>query len=136
MSSRALHSPDTTKLPDMSLSPRLFVISSDSPVSSDSLTWISPADTTASAHIWFPALKMTISSSTSSSEFTFLTFPSLTTLAWGAFSMLIFSSTFLERTSCTIPIRVLMMTTGRKVRLRKDPTRQSSTPSTIKIRLK
>ena len=82
------------------------------------------------------ALKTTISSNTKSSESMDVIFPSRITRACGALSMFSFSSTFFARTSWMIPIRVLMMTTGIKVRLRKDPTRQTNTASTVKIKLK
>ena len=50
-SSLAVHFPETTKLPERRESPSFFVISSDSPVRSDSLTWMLPERTTASAQI-------------------------------------------------------------------------------------
>ena len=124
------------KLPDMSRSPFFLVISSDSPVSRDSFTCTSPALTSASAQTWLPALKMTISSSTSSSALTTEVLPFRTTEALGAFNMVRLSRTCLARTSWIIPIRVLAMMTGRKVKSRKDPTIQSRTASTTKIKLK
>ena len=57
-------------------------------------------------------------------------------MACGAFSRFILSSVRFARTSCIIPINVLPMTIGRKVRFRKEPTRQSKTVMIKKIRLK
>ena len=62
--------------------------------------------------------------------------PSRTTVAFGAFSMVRLSSTFLARTSCIIPINVFAIITGRKVRSRKDPTRHNKIARTRKIKLK
>ena len=135
-SSLAWHCPDTTKLPDISSSPFFFTISSDSPVSSDSFTCTSPAQTSASAHIWLPALKITISSSTSSSASITDFCPSRTTVAWGAFSIVRSSSTFFARTSCTIPINVFSIMTGRNVRSRKDPAIHKRIARITNIRLK
>ena len=98
-SSLARHSPDTTKLPLISLSPLFFTISSDSPVSSASFTRTLPEATTASAHIWLPAANTTISSATSSCVFITLIFPSLTTFAVGALSIFILSKTLLALNS-------------------------------------
>ena len=47
--------PETTKLPEYSISPGFFTTSSASPVISASLTRRLPFSTTASAQIWFPA---------------------------------------------------------------------------------
>ena len=66
--STALHSPDTTKLPDKRISPLFFIISSDSPVISDSFTLIQPSARMASALSWLPASNMHTSPLTSSVE--------------------------------------------------------------------
>ena len=117
-SSLALHSPETIKLPDMSSSPDSLDISSDSPVSSDSLAETFPSITTASALIWSPALNTTMSSSTSSLDGTLCSFPSRITRAVGAFSIESLSRTFFERISWIIPIRVLAIMIGINVRSR------------------
>ena len=64
----ALHSPDTTKLPERSISPLFFITSSDSPVMSDSFTLTHPSARIASALSWLPASNIHTSPFTSSVE--------------------------------------------------------------------
>ena len=76
---RARQPPLTTKLPERRLSPGFLTISSDSPVTSASLTRHSPETTSASAQIWQPGSKRTISSRTSCASVTCSSVPSRTT---------------------------------------------------------
>ncbi len=50
--------------------------------------------------------------------------------------MFILSRVRFARSSCTMPITVFPITTGRNVRFQKEPTRQRNTASIVKIRLK
>ena len=79
---------------------------------------------------------MIISSLTRSSDCICCCSPSLTTIEWGAFNILILSRVFFARSSWNIPITVLPMMTGRKVRFLNEPTIHSSTVSMRNIRLK
>ena len=132
----ARHSPDTTKLPDNSISPFFFVISSDSPVTSDSLTLTIPSTTTASAQIWFPDVNLHKSPFTSVCESTSDSFPFLITLVLGALRSVSLSSTRLVLSSCIIPISVFITIIGRKVILIYDLTRINKHANIANIKLK
>ena len=134
--SLAIHSPEATKLPDISSSPGPLTISSASPVSRASLMAASPLTISASAGIWFPALSTITSPSTSLSIGTLVRLPSRITTALGSCRMLSPSSTFLACSSWKIPISVFAMITGRNVRLLKAPATINRRLMIRKIRLK
>ena len=134
--STAAASPDTTKLPDSSLSPGAFAISSASPVSSASFTCTLPSSTRASAGIWLPALRIITSSRTSFSTGTSVSRPSRIAWALGILSSFSLSRVRLERISWKMPIPVFASTISMKVSSLNDPTMIKSTASTVNIRLK
>ena len=136
LSSLARQRPETTKLPESRGAPAFLAISSDSPVTRASFTVTFPLHTTASAHIWLPASNITISSSTSSSLPTQPSLPSRMTFVRGADTSESFSSVFLARISCIVPIMVFTKTTTRNVRLLYEPSTSSMPARMKKIRLK
>ena len=129
--------PETRKLPESSVSPGALRISSASPVTSASLTRHVPSTTTASAQTCSPVEKRTISSRTSEDTSTRFSRPSRTTAHCGAVNIFSASSAFLLRSSCTMPITALIMTTMTNERFKIDAftaTRHSA--STRNTRLK
>ena len=112
-SSCARHVPETTKLPDRSVSPSRFSTGSASPVMSDSFTSACPHTTVPSAQISSPAENSATSPCTSLSVGSVTTSPSRTARAVRAERMEIFSSVCRTRSSCTIPMTVLHTTIKR-----------------------
>ena len=134
--SRARHSPDTTKLPESSSSPGFFFISSASPVIRASFALHSPSTTTASAKIWPPAEKTTMSSRTISLVGIFRCLPSRMTAPCGSVSSVSLSSVRFERSSCTMPMAMLAMTTPMNMTFCQEPTASTQAASRKKSILK
>ena len=134
--SRALQLPLTKKLPESSWSPGSFLISSASPVMRDSLTWHDPSTTSASAKIWLPFWKITISSRTVRAVSKVNGSPLRMTVAFGAERMERLSSVFFDLSSCTMPMPVLAKTMKRNVKFRQDPTAISAAARIKNTRLK
>lgn len=102
----ALQVPETTKLPEVSLSPGCLVILSASPVIKASLTSMLPETTLLSTRIWSPRDSTIRSPSTMSVAGIWRVLPFLTTAGFCSATRRILSIVFLARISLMMLIRV------------------------------
>ena len=113
----------------MSSSPSHLVTGSDSPVSRLSFTPATPQATSASAGTWSPRRRITRSPSTTSPWPISRSAPPRRTTTGRSARICRRSTMRLERTSCTMPMRVLSATTPRKARFRQVPVSATSAAS-------